>query len=179
MADAPEIPEAKDPFEKRVALTIAILAICLSFVSNLGDNAKAEAGIKTTEASNQWSYFQAKSIKGQLSAMQGDLIARISAVSSGGASAADEAKAETARLSKEAERYEAERAEIKAKAEALQKEAERKGAVNDRCDQSALLLQIGVVICSVAILAGSRLCWWLGIGLGIAGMALGVTAFLM
>ncbi len=178
MADAPEIPEAKDPFEKRVALTIAILAICLSFVSNLGDNAKAEAGIKTTEASNQWSYFQAKSIKGQMSAMQGDLIARLAAATGGGAPA-EEAKADAARLRKEAERYEAERAGIKAKAEELQKEAERKGAVNDRCDQSALFLQIGVVICSVAILAGTRLFWWIGIGLGVAGMALGVAAFLM
>jgi hypothetical protein len=60
MPDAPEIPEAKDPFEKRVALTIAIIAICLSFVGNLGDNAKTDAIIKTNEASDQWGFFQAK-----------------------------------------------------------------------------------------------------------------------
>ena len=57
MPDAPEIPEAKDPFDKRVALTIAIIAICLSFVSNLGDNAKTSAILKTSEASDQWNYF--------------------------------------------------------------------------------------------------------------------------
>lgn len=61
MPDAPEIPEAKDPFDKRVALSIAIIAICLSFVANLGDNAKTSAILKTSEASDQWNYFQAKS----------------------------------------------------------------------------------------------------------------------
>ena len=67
MPDAPEIPAAKDPFEKRAALTIAIIAICLSFVSNLGDNAKTSSILKTSEASDQWSYFQAKSTKAQRS----------------------------------------------------------------------------------------------------------------
>jgi hypothetical protein len=177
MADAPEIPEAKDPFEKRVALTIAILAICLSFIGNLGDNAKTDAGIKTTEASNQWGYFQAKSIKGQMSALHGDLITRFG--SSAGGALSEEARATAARLAQEAERYEAERVAIKAKAEELQKEADRKGAVNDRCDHSALLLQIGIVVCSVAILAGARSFWWAGIALGIAGIALGTAAFLM
>ena len=37
MADAPEIPEANDPFEKRVAVTIALIAIVLSFIQNAGD----------------------------------------------------------------------------------------------------------------------------------------------
>ena len=36
------------------------------------------------------------------------------------------------------------------------------GAINDRCDQSALLLQIAVVVCSVSILAQSHKFWWLG-----------------
>jgi len=52
MPDAPEIPEAKDPFEKRVAVTIAILAVALAFIGNKGDNARTDAIIKTNEASN-------------------------------------------------------------------------------------------------------------------------------
>lgn len=60
MAEAPEIPEANDPFEKQVAVTIACLAVVLAFIGNKGDNAKTDAIIKTNEASNQWGYFQAK-----------------------------------------------------------------------------------------------------------------------
>ena len=50
MADTPEIPEATDPFEKRVAISIAVLAVIMSLVGNLGDNAKTSSIIETNEA---------------------------------------------------------------------------------------------------------------------------------
>ena len=47
MAEAPEIPEANDPFSKQVAITIALLAVVLAVIENKGDNAKTDAIIKT------------------------------------------------------------------------------------------------------------------------------------
>lgn len=174
MAETPEIPEAKDPFEKRVALTIAILAICLSLIGNRGDNAKTDAIIKTDEASNQWGYFQAKGVKGQMAAMHGDLLSRLA-----GGDAVASAKEEAARLHGQAERYDKEKSEIKEKAEELQKEATHASAINDRCDLAALFLQIAVIICSVGILAGSHKFWLAGMILGAVGIVASVTAFLM
>lgn len=168
MADAPEIPEATDPFDKRVALTIAILAICLSFVENIGDNAKTDAIIKTNEASNQWGYFQAKSIKGQMAKMESDLLARMSAP-----------EAEVAQYRSEAQRYDSEKSDIKANAERLQKDAAHSGDIDNRSDEAALLLQIGVVVCSVAILAKSHKFWWAGMVLGVGGIIVGAMAAMM
>ena len=104
MPDAPEIPEAKDPFDKRVALTIAILAICLSFIANLGDNAKTSSILKTSEASDQWNYFQAKSTKAQLAAMHGDMIMRLSSEER-----SDDARNRAIQLGKDAQRYDVEK----------------------------------------------------------------------
>lgn len=174
MADAPEIPEATTPFDKRVALSIAMIAVVLSFVENHGDNAKTDAIIKTNEASDQWAYFQAKGIKGQMAGMHGDLLASLS-----GPTPSAETTAEAARLRADAARYESEKAEIKTHAEALAQEAAHQGNVNDRCDLAALLLQIGVVVSSVAILSGWRPFWYAGLALGAAGTIAGVTAFLM
>ena len=174
MAEAPEIPEATTPFDKRVALTIAILAVMLSFVENHGDNAKTDAIIRTNEAANQWGYYQAKSIKGQLAEMQGSLTKL-----SDGATLAEPVVAEIARLASEAERYDSEKGGIKVAAEALVAEATQKSAVNDRCDLAALLLQIAVVVCSVAILSGWKAFWIVGSGLGLLGAVAGVSAFLM
>jgi hypothetical protein len=176
MPDVPEIPEAKDPFEKQVAVTIAIIAIVLSFVSNKGDNAKADAIIRTNEATNQWGYYQAKSIKGQMAEMHASLLSRLPAAQG---ATPETAAADADRLRKEATRYDAEKGEIQTKAKELQAEAERMQKINDRCDMSALFLQIGIVISSVAILASSRPFWWIGILLGIIGTVVGVTAFLM
>lgn len=174
MAEAPEIPEAKDPFEKRAALTISIVAICLTFIGNLGDNAKTEAIIRTNQSSDQWGYFQAKGIKGQMAAMQASLLASLS-----GPNMTEEARADVARLKKEAERYEQEKGDIKKEAERLHHEATHDSAINDRCDNSSLFLQLSVVFCSVSILARSHKLWYLGILLGAVGAAIGVTAFLI
>jgi hypothetical protein len=36
MAESPEVPEAKDPFEKKIALSIAIIAVILSLILSKG-----------------------------------------------------------------------------------------------------------------------------------------------
>ncbi len=174
MPEAPEIPEATDPFEKRVAISIAILAVILSFIGNLGDNAKTDSILKTNEASNQWGYYQAKSIKSQMAGMQTTMLAALSGAQP------DEARAkEIARLKAESERYEQEKEEIKKQAEALQAQAAEDSKVNDRCDLSSLMLQIAVVICSVAILSRWHAFWFAGLALGIAGAVAGATAYFM
>ena len=174
MADAPEIPEARDPFDKRVALTIALLAICLSFIANLSDSAKTSAILRTSQASDQWNYFQAKSTKALLAAMHGDLIMRLSTDERSG-----DARDRAIQLGKDAQRYDVEKAEIKKEAEALVAQAMNFTAINDRCDQAALLLQIAVIVCSVAILGQSHKFWWLGLLLGAAGIVVAATAYLL
>ncbi len=173
MADAPEIPEATDPFEKRVAISIAVLAVVLSLVGNLGDNAKTDAILKTNEASNKWAYFQSKSLKEQMVTMHGELLQELNA-----APANETREKALARLQSEAARYEKEKNDIKNEAESLQKEAALDSKINDLCDLSSLLLQIGVVICSVAILSRWRAFWYVGLALGIAGTGWGIMAFL-
>src|SRR4051812_50221216 len=74
MSDAPEIPEATTDFEKKIALTIAILAVVLSLVNNLGDNSKTDAIIKTNQASDRWAYYQAKGIKENMAGMHASLL---------------------------------------------------------------------------------------------------------
>lgn len=174
MSGAPEIPAGKDPFEKRVALTISILAICLSFVTNLGDNAKTSSILTTSDSTDQWAFYQAKSTRAQIAAMHGDLVMRLSTDER-----SDDARNQAIRLGQDARHYDAEKNEIKSKAEQLVAEAAHQSAINNRCDKAALFLQIGVVVCSVSILAESHKFWWLGMLLGITGMSVGATAYFM
>ena len=58
-------------------------------------------------------------------------------------------------------------------------EAAKGQAIDDRCDIAALLLQIGVVVCSIAILVRWNAIFYAGLTVGIAGIAVSVTAFMM
>lgn len=175
MADTPEIPEAKNPFETRVAVCIAILAALLAFVSMRGDNAKTDAVIRTTEASNQWSFFQAKTIREHALTVQNNLLDAINpSALNGDLTAKTKAKA-----NEDIARYKSERDEIKTKAEALAKEATTFSAINDRCDLGALFMQIAIVILSAAILARMNLMFYIGAGLGLAGAITGLSSLLI
>ncbi len=174
MPEAPEIPEATSDFEKKIALTIAMLAVVLSLVNNRGDASKTEAIIKTNQATDHWMYYQAKGIKGQMAGMQASLLRDL-----GGANLAPAGQQNATHLQEEAKRYDSEKAEIKSEAEKLQAEAGKLSKVNDRCDLAALLLQIGIVICSVAILSEWKPFWFAGIAMGVIGAIVGTTAFLM
>ncbi len=168
MPDAPEVPEAKNPFERRVAVTVAILVVFMALFANRNDNAKTEAILATTRAANQWSYFQAKSVKEHTFDIQRRVLER----SGGdGALAAD--------FAREVQRYGSEKDVIRHEAEALEHNVRRDLAINDRCDQAVLILQLATVLCSLAILVHWRLFWFLGILLGLGGVAVGASSFLI
>ena len=176
MPEAPEIPEANDPFEKRAAVTIAILAVALAVVGNKGDNARTDAIIKTNEASNQWAYFQAKGIKGSIATAQEELLTSLAPGSADARHA--EIEKRIARLKADAERYKSEQEPIKKAAEEAEKEAEVGSSINDRCDHGSLAIQIAIVLASVSILARSQAFWIASIVLGLIGIGVGITAFM-
>jgi hypothetical protein len=174
MADAPDVPDVSDPFGRRVALTIAVLAVILSIVSTIGDNAKSDGLLAATHAANSWAYFQAKSIKEHTY----DLDRKILEAFSGGDDVNQPRRSRLIQdFGKEVRRYEAEKAEIERTAKSFEAEVERKQVVNDRCDQGAVLLQVGIVLGSVAILVHWRAFWLLSIVLGLAGAAVSASSW--
>jgi hypothetical protein len=196
MSEAPEIPEAEDPFAKRIAITIAILAVAISLIGNLGDNAKTESIIKTTAAANQWGYFQAKSIKEHGYVLDKDLLSALTPAAVDPARRDELLKGFDRKIAK----YETEKKQIGfgetdaqgtfqeikddqgkviISAKQYEEEAAHGIRINDRCDQSSLLLQIAVILCSVAILVRMHSFWFIGMGIGAIGTVVGATAFLM
>src|SRR5580692_9639938 len=68
-----ELEKAKEPFDKKVAATMAILAAVLAVVSVLGHIMTTEELLEQQRASDQWNYYQAKSIRRYQSEVARDL----------------------------------------------------------------------------------------------------------
>lgn len=160
MAEAPEIPEAKDPFEKMVAISIAIIAVLLSYISMKGDNAKTDAIIKTNDAANTWARYQAKSLKLNLRELEVSLTK--DSQNSGNPARIEKLKADITR-------YEGELKDLDKEARGYKAEADEGSAMNDRCDFSGLFLQISIVVASVAILSRQKFLWFASLGLAAFG----------
>ncbi len=175
MSEATENPETTTPFERRVAVSIAILAAVLAFVSMRGDNAKTDSGLKTTEAANQWALFQAKAIREHTLNVEINILSALNP-SALNTEVADKTKT-AAR--EEIARYKTEREGIKKVAEGLVKEATTASAINDRCDLGALFMQIAIVILSAAILSRQNLMFYVGVAMGLGGAVTGLSSLLI
>jgi hypothetical protein len=165
MTEKPEIPEAKDPFERRVAITIAIFAAILAFVGVTGDKARLEAQLSATREADQWSLYQSKSLKGHSLETERTLLQLLQPPAVDGARRDEVVKS----ASSDIERYNHDKDVAQEKALERQKEVDHDLEVVERCDIAGILLQIAIVVASLAILAHWPGLWFLGIALACGG----------
>ena len=77
---------------KKIALLIAIIALCLALSETLGKGSQTESISKNVESSNLWAFFQAKSIRRttvQTQVSQAKLTLRLAKDEATGATKAD------------------------------------------------------------------------------------------
>jgi hypothetical protein len=167
MSTAEELQEnaehAEGPFDKRVAATMAIIAAALAIVSVLGHLYTTEELLNQQKASDQWSYYQAKSIRRYQSEFAHDLFASMK----------NEAMSE--QYTKNAEKYRKDDEEIQKEAQGLEQESHVKGKQALRLHFGEVFLEISIVLASLAILSKRALFWYACIALGLAGVATAAT----
>lgn len=175
MSNAPEVPKAQDRFEISVAITIAIIAVILSWMTSRGDDSKTNAILMTNEAANKWGHYQSKSIKERVMATSLDL----ASVMNGPAADPEQHSKLAAKLREEVDRYKSEKADIEKEAQKIQADAAFNMRINDRCGTGCLMLQVSIVITSMAVLARAKSLWIAGILLAATGSAVGISSYFM
>jgi hypothetical protein len=175
-----------DRFKQRAAIVIAFFAMCLAITSLGGSNAAKEAFNNNILASNFYSFFQAKNIRQTSYQLAGDELEL--AWLSNPALPADSRKALQDKLNfyrETAKRYETEPDTREGKKELLER-ARQHEELRDRAlkqdpyfDYAEALLQIAIVLISVAIVANLLWLSYLGGALGLAGLLLSLNGFLL
>ena len=154
--------EARDPFDKRVAGSMAILAAALAIVSVMGHLATTEEIVNQARASDQWAYYQAKTIRRYESEIARDTLAA--------------QPAKVAEYEKNAARYTKESEEIQKEAQSLEDESHMKGRQAVRFEFAEVFFEVAIVLASLAILTKLQPVWWTSIVTGLVGVAIAVTA---
>ena len=174
---------AHNPFDKKVAMTMAVVAATLACVTMLSHRAhndtlrlQTEANIAHTKATDQWNFFQAQKIRQHMYEINAE---------SQSTTSADAAK-RSEDWRKKAERYKDKADEIEKEARALVSEAEKHMDEShhvhhraDRFDYGELGIELALVLCSVAVLTKQRGFWFAGIVSAVIGACVAGSAFLM
>jgi hypothetical protein len=174
-----EMEKEGSGFLKRIALTTAVLAAFAAVAAlNAGGTVNEALLLKTestrlqAQASDQWSYYQAKGLK---AAVQEATAASWEAAG----------KPIPDRLREQAKRYAEEQAEIKQAAGEKEKERDEKSAEADhllhkhhRFANAVALFQVSIALGALAALTRNRAVWWGSMLVGLSGIPLFILAFL-
>ena len=159
------IEKAKDPFDKRVAATMAILAAFLAVVSVLGHIMTTEELLLQQKASDQWSYYQAKSIRRYQSEVARDLFAGM------------KLGQQSAQYEKNGEKYKKDDEEIQKEAQGLEQESHLHGRQALGFHFGEVFLEFSIVLASLAILTKRKFLWYASIASGTLGAVLAATVY--
>lgn len=172
-----------DPSNKKVALLIAVLALVLAFSETLGKGAQTSALSFNIEASNLWSFFQAKTVRSTTlrtaaEALEVELpqVARPEAKEAMEKRIA-EWKKNVARYDSEPETQEG-RKELAARAKIAEERRDHALAAYHNYEIASAAIQIAIVLASAEIITGVALLTWIAGGLGLIGIAFSLIAFI-
>jgi len=145
-----------------VALSTAILAVLAAIAGLLSGMHANEAMMAQIQASDQWGYFQAKSIKAAILEAKTTL-----------------ASEQTDRDKEKAAQYQEEQAEIKREADHKETEAKANFHKHEVLARSVTMFQIAIAIAAISALTKKRRFWFVSLVFGLAGtvfLALGFLA---
>jgi hypothetical protein len=162
-----------NPLVIPVSITISILAVLVAGVTLLGHRAHTEELLRQAKASDQWAYYQAKNIR--LRELQSfvDLL--------GVVTTQDKEKAAEIRgkYAKEVERYGGDKEDISKEAKELEKERNLYQKRANHFDAGEGILEFALIICSLTLLTNNKLFWFSGILIGLIGVIVALTGFLV
>ena len=161
---------------RKIALLIAVIALCLALSETLGKGAQTESISKNVEASNLWAFFQAKSIRRtvvQTASEQSKL--SLSLVGDDAAKAALQKQIDDWQKSAARYRSEPETGEGTEQLSHRAKEAEEERylatAKYHHFELASAAFQIGIVLASATIITGMIALAWISGLLTLAGIA--------
>src|SRR5580692_3446540 len=175
MEQADQAKEASSE-NRKIALLIAIIALCLALSETLGKGAQTESISKNVESANLWAFFQAKSIRRtvvQTAAEQTKL--GLGAASDEAAKAAaqkqiDDWQKTVARYRSEPESGEGTE-QLAERAKRAEEERDLAEAKYHHFELASAAFQIGIVLASATIITGMIVLSWISGILTLAGIA--------
>jgi hypothetical protein len=175
-------PAHHDEGSKRIGLLIAMLALVLSFSETLGKGAQTQALSLNIEASNLWTFFQAKTVRLTMMKTAAET-ATLELASTTDAKARGVIEKQIAGWRQTVERYDSEpetnegRKELAARAKATEQKRDRALAAYHNYEIASGAVQIAIVLASASIITNLTVLVWVAGTLGIAGVAFSCIGF--
>lgn len=173
--------EKKEPWLNWLALTTVVLAVCATLATFKGGGYSTRSILNQSKASDQFAFYQAKSIKGyQYEMAKEKLELELKVLGPKVAKeVASEYRDKITEYDKKVAKYEVEKADIMKTArgfETQREDAQKHGAP---FGLAVIFLQIAILLSSIAALLKKKPVWLLGLAVGIVGIVYFANGFFL
>src|SRR5882757_736855 len=164
---------------RKIALLIAVIALCLALSETLGKGAQTESISKNVEASNLWAFFQAKSIRRTVVQATAEH-AKLSLGTVGDEASKAALQKQIDDWNKTAARYRSEpetgegSEELAKRAKNAEHERDEATAKYHHYEIASAAFQIGIVLASATIITGMIILAWGSAALALMGIVITV-----
>jgi hypothetical protein len=173
--------EPKEKWLNYLALTTVILAVCATLSTFKGAGYSTRSVLSQTLASDQWAYYQSKSIKSYLYEIQKETLElefkkdKIK----GAKTLKEEYEKKIDLYAQKIKKYEGEKAEISKEAKRLETRRDDAQKHSGIFGLAVIFLQIAILLSSIAALMKKKIVWVIGMGAGVVGVFYFVNGFLL
>ena len=158
---------AERSFRDRVSILIGVFAVCLAIIHMAAAGSARDSVLRGIEASDDFSYMQAKIIRETV----------LNTASAGPAGTSDRAAwASEAKRLREPDLAEHGIGQLQAKGEDLRREGQAAATAGEGYELGETALQMAIVLLSIALVARSRQIAYAACALALAGLGVAATA---
>ncbi|MGC2166576.1 MAG: DUF4337 domain-containing protein [Gallionella sp.] len=173
--------EKKEVWLNYLALMTVIFAVCATLSTFKGGGYSTRSVMSQSQASDQWAFYQAKSIKSYMYQMQKETL-ELKLLE--GAKFANKYTLGTyeekiADYTKKIEKYDLEKSELQEKAKQLEMVRDESQKHSQAFGMAIIFLQIAILLSSIAGLLKKKLVWYGGLVTGFFGLFYFLNGFLL
>jgi len=174
--------EEKEKWMTYMAISTVIIVVCATLSTFKGGGYSNKALMNQTSASDQWAFYQSKSLKGYVFQMQKDNL-ELQQEMIAKANPKDEIlskyKDKIADSAKKLQQYETDKADITAQAKKFEADRDECKLHGSAFGIAVIFLQISILLSSISALAKRKYVWFLSLAVGVVGIFYFIDGFLL
>ncbi len=174
-----EHEEKKQKWISYLALTTVLLAVGATLSSFKLEHFSVDSILKQAQASDQWAFYQSKSLKGYLYELQKEKIElELKSVEKNSPDLVGEYSQKIEFYGNQVKKYEKEKKDIMKDAKHLEHERDEAQERREIFGITIIFFQMGILFCSIAALMRKKYIWMIGSIVGAIGLAYFANGFL-
>jgi hypothetical protein len=170
--------EKKETWLKILPATTVLVAVCATLSTFKGGGYSNKSVLSQAKASDQWAFFQAKSIKGYLSEMQKENL-ELKLKDQKDTAYAHELTTRISTYETKIKKYGDEKEEISKIARGFETTQADCKNHSEMFGMAVIFLQISILLSSIGALIKNKYFWYLSMAIGIIGIMYFINGFLL